>query len=77
MSSAVPLVYTLKSNPDLSTLVQHINSSTNLSDLFSIANNFTCLAPINQAFATWSATNGNMSTDMLEATLEYHLLNGS
>ncbi|KAG0651787.1 Fasciclin arabinogalactan [Hyphodiscus hymeniophilus] len=75
-SSIIP---TLASYPDLSTLYSYINGSTKLFNLLNTAENFTFLAPTNDAIAQWIVSNGNNTpaADVIEAQLSYHLLNGS
>lgn len=65
----------LSSNPQLSSLASYVASFPRLAQQFKTADNFTFLAPTNEAFATW--LRGNHSSDYIEATLTYHLLNGS
>jgi hypothetical protein len=77
MSSAVPLIYTLQAISGLNTLNSYINASSKLTSLFSSSNNFTFLAPTDTAFQSWISSNGNATMDVVEATLSYHLLNGS
>jgi uncharacterized surface protein with fasciclin (FAS1) repeats len=75
-SSIIP---TLQSHSDLSTLYSYINGSTQLYNLLASAENFTFLAPTNDAITQWISAQGNStpSADVIEATLSYHLLNGS
>lgn len=75
-SSIIP---TLESYSDLSTLFSYVNSSTKLYNLLNSTENFTFLAPTNDAIAQWISTQGNStpSADVIEATLSYHILNGS
>ena len=75
-SSIIP---TLQSYSELSTLYSYINGSTKLYDLLANSTNFTFLAPTNDAIADWIANQGNVtpSVDVIQATLSYHLLNGS
>jgi uncharacterized surface protein with fasciclin (FAS1) repeats len=77
MSGQTLLISTLQEYSQLSTLNNYINGSTKLQHLFSSANNFTFLAPTNAAFYTWFLNAGGQAQDVVEATLEYHLLNGS
>ncbi|KAG0646823.1 hypothetical protein D0Z07_6170 [Hyphodiscus hymeniophilus] len=68
----------LQSFPQLSTFQSYIDASPNFTSLLSNANNFTLLAPTNDAFATFTSQNGNLlNSTLLEATLQYSLLNGS
>jgi uncharacterized surface protein with fasciclin (FAS1) repeats len=75
-SSIIP---TLESYPDLSTLFSFVNSSTKLYTLLNTTKNFTFLAPTNDAISQWILSQGNStpSADVIEATLSYHILNGS
>jgi hypothetical protein len=67
----------IASYPELSTLQGYINSSPSFSNLISTVNNFTFLAPSNDAFEAFAAQNGNSSRQFIEATLNYSLLLGS
>jgi uncharacterized surface protein with fasciclin (FAS1) repeats len=61
----------------LSTLNSFINSSTQLRTGLAAANNFTFLAPSNDAFKKWLASQGSTpSQDVIDATLTYHLISG-
>ena len=71
------LLDTIQSTSQLSTLNTWINKSTTLYNLFNSANAFTFLAPNNDALTSWTASQGNVSLDVMEATLSYHLLQGS
>lgn len=76
-SSIIP---TLQSYSDLSTLISYVNNSTKLYNLLNTAKNFTFFAPTNDAIAQWILQNhGNNtpSADIIDATLSYHVLNGS
>jgi uncharacterized surface protein with fasciclin (FAS1) repeats len=75
-SSIIP---TLEGFSQLSTLFSYVNSSTTLYTLLNTTKNFTFLAPTNDAFSQWILSNGNNtpSADVIEATLSYHILNGS
>jgi hypothetical protein len=72
-SSIIP---TLESYSDLSTLFSLVNGSTKLYKLLNTAKNFTFFAPTNDAITQWISTQ-NPSADVIEATLFYHILNGS
>jgi hypothetical protein len=55
-------------------------ASTKLYNLLNTAKNFTFLAPMNDAIARWilqSQGNSTPSADVIEATLSYHIFNGS
>ena len=75
--SAITPLQAIQSYPQLSTLQNYINASSNFTSLLSSANNFTFLAPSNDAFATFANQNQNITNkDLLEATLQYSLLQG-
>jgi uncharacterized surface protein with fasciclin (FAS1) repeats len=72
------LIDTIHSTSQLSTLYSYVNQSTKLFNLFNESEGFTFLAPTNTAFSTWLSNQTTKPTlDVVEATLEYHLLNGS
>lgn len=72
------LIDTIHSNTQLSTLYSYVNQSTKLFNLFNESEGFTFLAPTNAAFSTWLSNQTTKPTlDVVEATLSYHLLNGS
>jgi len=72
------VISTLQQTSGLDTLNNFINGSTTFSNLLLSAQEFTFLAPSDDAFKTWLASQGsNVSMDVIEATLTYHLLNGS
>ncbi|PVH70121.1 FAS1 domain-containing protein [Cadophora sp. DSE1049] len=64
----------LATRPELSILSNYISSFPRLEEPFTRANNFTFLAPTNDAFKKWLAM--NHTTDYMEATFMYHLLRG-
>lgn len=64
----------LSTRPELSSLSNYISSFPSLEEQFSTADNFTFLAPTNDAFTKWLAT--NRTADYMEATFMYHLLRG-
>jgi len=67
----------LQTYPQLSEFNSYVNASTNITNLLSSANNFTLLAPSNNAFEDWfSSQTSTPSQDVVEATLLYHLLHG-
>lgn len=61
----------------LTKLYNFINGSTQLTNLLSSAQEFTFLAPTDDAFETWLTSEGNVTDDVIEATLSYHIFNGS
>lgn len=65
----------LSSDPQLSGLSTVVNSFPLLVQQFNKADNFTFLAPTNDAISLWLAT--NRSSDYIHATLQYHLLSGT
>ncbi len=65
----------LTSTPSLSTLSSLIDKSSQFSTLLAATNNFTFLAPNNDAFSKWLL--GNYTQDFVDATLTYHLLAGN
>ena len=74
---AITLFDILNTYPQLSTLKSYINASPNVTSFLQNANNFTFLAPSNDAIATFtSQTNTNLTEDVLQATLQYSLLQG-
>lgn len=73
------LLSIIQSTPGtLSTLNSLINASSTVKSLLSTANNFTFLAPSNDAFKKWLASQGSTSPsqDVIDATLSYHLVRG-
>jgi hypothetical protein len=65
----------ISTNPQLSDLSRLVNSHPFLVQQFKSADNFTFLAPTNDAISSWLAT--NPPSDDIQATLQYHLLNGT
>jgi uncharacterized surface protein with fasciclin (FAS1) repeats len=75
--SAITLFDVLNTYPQLSTLKSYISASPNVTSFLQNANNFTFLAPSNDAITTFtSQTNSNLTEDVLQATLQYSLLQG-
>lgn len=73
----ITLLQVLQSYPELSTLHSHVNASSNATSLLSSANNFTFLAPNNDAIDSFISQNPHALTeDLLEAILQYSLLRG-
>jgi hypothetical protein len=68
------LLSSLAQYSQLSDLVTQIHSFANLLQEFTNADNFTLVAPTNDALSAWLST--NRSKDLLEATLTYHFLQG-
>ena len=76
-SVAITPLQAIQSFPQLSTLLSYINASPNFSSLLTSANNFTLLAPSNDAFAAFVNQSGNFTSNgQLEANLQYSLLQG-
>jgi hypothetical protein len=75
LSASQNIPQILSSHSQLSSLSSYVASFPRLAQEFKAADNFTFLAPTNDAISTWLA--GNHSRDYIEATLTYHLLNGS
>lgn len=73
--SSVTLLSVLQSYPELRTLYSYVNASSNVTGLLESANNFTFLAPSNDAFASFNTPNV-ATQDLLDATLQYSLLQG-
>lgn len=65
----------LSSQPQLSSLATQLESFPSLAQKFDAADNFTFLAPSNNAISAWLMS--IHSQDYIRATLEYHLLNGT
>jgi hypothetical protein len=72
------LLEVLQTTPSLSILYNSINASTsNITDLLANANNFTFLAPSNDAIKNFvDSTSNNLTGDLLNATVHYSLLQG-
>lgn len=76
-SACITLLGVLQSQPELSTLYSYVNASSNGSSLLGNANNFTFIAPSNNAIANLLARDPTaLSKDVVDATLQYSLLNG-
>lgn len=78
--SMMNLTAALGSNPDLSSLTTAVAANPQLLSMLSNATNITILAPSNMAFSKMS--NGSMgvmtnNTNMVQALLMYHVLNGT
>lgn len=73
--SAQTIPEVLSGYPQLSKFAGYIDSFPSISQQFAQADNFTLLAPTNDAISTWTA--GNHSDDDIKAALLYHLLNGT
>ena len=76
-SYAVTLIDVLASHPELSTLHGYVSASSNVTSLLASANNFTFLAPTNDAVGKYlSQFPNNLTEDVLKATFQYSLLRG-
>jgi len=77
-TSAISLLQVIQTTPQLSTLQSLLSSnvSTNITNFLSSANNFTFLAPSNNAITTFNKAGTNLTGDLLFATLNYSLLHG-
>lgn len=74
---AISLIQVIQSRPELSILNTYINNSTNITNFLSNANNFTFLAPNNNAVGSFLSNNPNVLTaGLLDATFQYSLLRG-
>jgi len=74
---AITLIDVLASHPELSTLHGYVNASSSVTSLLASANNFTFLAPTNDAVGKYlSKFPNNLTEDVLEATFQYSLLRG-
>jgi hypothetical protein len=60
--------------PEITNFISYISSSPYLSEKFTSADNYTILAPTNNALSIWLAN--NYSADLVNATINYHLLQG-
>jgi hypothetical protein len=65
----------LSSQPQLSSLATQLEAFPSLAQQFDNAENFTFLAPSNNAITAWLTA--IRSQDYIRATLEYHFLNGT
>jgi hypothetical protein len=65
----------LSGNSELSSLSALVNSLPILVEQLNVADDFTFLAPTNDAVSSWLAM--NRSRDYIQASLQYHLLNGT
>lgn len=76
-ATSINLINVLQNTAGLSTLYSYVNASSNITRLLSSANDFTFLAPSNDAIATFIKHNPNTLTgDLLLANLQYSLLQG-
>lgn len=74
---AVTLFDVFNTYPQLSGLKSYVNASANVTSFLQNANNFTFLAPTNDAITTFTSQTGtNLTPDTLLATLQYSLLQG-
>lgn len=76
-AAAISVLDVLKSQPQLSVFYGYVNGSTNGTNLLRSANNFTLLAPSNDAIIAFLAKNPTALTkDAIDATIQYSLLQG-
>ena len=75
---SISLLGILQSYSELSTLESYINGTASLNGLLTNANNFTFLAPTNDAIGKYltQSDNSTLSTDLLQALVQYSLLKG-
>lgn len=72
------LISALKRQDSLGLLYTYVTQNANLTNLLNTANNFTFLAPSDDAIKQWLAGKGSAvpSAEEIEATITYHLLQG-
>lgn len=76
-ATSINLINVLQNTAELSTLYSYVNASSNITRLLLSANNFTFLAPSNDAIAAFIKHNPNSLTgDLVLANLQYSLLQG-
>jgi hypothetical protein len=75
-SSAITLLEVLQSNSQLSSLNSLVNASPNVTALLASSNNFTFLAPSNDAIAAFNSQNPGVLNGSLLANVQYGLLKG-
>lgn len=75
---SISLLGVLQSYPELSVLESYLKNAPNLNNLLTNANNFTFLAPNNDAVGRFisQSPNGTLTEDVLEALVQYSLLKG-
>lgn len=74
---SINLIGVLETYPELSVLASYLNGTSNLNKLLSNANNFTFLAPDNDAIGKFLSENDNtLGDDLLQALSQYSLLKG-
>ena len=80
-TAAQSLVSVLSGNPDLSNLTSALQEFPDLLSALNSASNITVLAPNNAAFQALAATSAGKAAEsdagLLEAILEYHVINGT
>jgi hypothetical protein len=75
--ACITLLGVLQSQPQLSTLYSYLNASSNSTSLLANANNFTFLAPSNDAIQSLLAADPDaLSKDNVDALFQYSLLSG-
>ena len=77
-AAAISLVETLKSNPDLSTLLATVSKYPDLVEKLESLTDITILAPTDKAFTEWAASASGKeiatSDNAVQALLSYHVL---
>ena len=79
MNQTMNLTSLLTSMPDLSNLTTYVSLFPDIVSMLDSAHNITILAPSNEAFAKIANISGLSLNDtgLIEATLTYHILNGT
>ncbi|KAH7370198.1 FAS1 domain-containing protein [Rhexocercosporidium sp. MPI-PUGE-AT-0058] len=77
-SFAITLLQVLQTNPELSTLYSYVNGSANATSFLANSNNFTFLAPNNEAISALVKSQGNatLTGDLILASIQYGMLKG-
>jgi hypothetical protein len=74
--SAISLLEVLQTYPQLSSLSSLVNGSSNVTALLASSNNFTFLAPSNDAISAFNSQNPGTLNGSLLANVQYGLLKG-
>ncbi|KAG4440737.1 hypothetical protein IFR05_003781 [Cadophora sp. M221] len=71
-------VFVIQTNPELSSLYSYINGSANATNFLANSNNFTFLAPSNEAISALVQSKGNvtLTEDLILASLQYGMVKG-
>lgn len=77
-SFAITLLEVIQTNPELSSLYSYINGSANATSFLANSNNFTFLAPSNEAISALVQSKGNatLTEDLILASIQYGMLKG-